>query len=137
MSWEGRKINLIYFTAQAQPTSGYIAMFQRIETCNTLAGKAACLSYLAASPAADVPIAANWTQNFGSGGSSAVYGSFGSTPAPGKDLARYSTTAKIGDTSGKTIGAGNYLQIKLDMPIRSTNPFFIGLPQLEEGNLLS
>ena len=131
--WDGRRINFLNITAQSPPTSGSVSISQRVENCDTLANSPACLSYLALNPSADVSVSASWTQNFGSGGSRPVSGYFYPVNTPVYAPVRYSATTYIPDIGSATKGAGDYWQITLDIPIRSTGPFFFGFPQLEKG----
>jgi len=121
------------FTPGSAPVAGYEGQFflrrttttlgsnndaylgTQIEDVRTLAGQTATFSFWAkASSAVNVQVAAN--QSFGTGGSTTV-GTFISGFNITTGWQRYSATFNMPSVSGKTIGAGNYL-----------NPYFAYVP---------
>jgi len=93
---------------------------QRIEDVRTFAGQTVTLSFWAKA-SASCTIEPFYIQTFGSGGSGAVSGSFGTTTTLTTSWVRYSYTVAIPSVSGKTIGAGSYLNILVARITSATN----------------
>jgi len=114
--------NPTYFlrnTVTTAPTSvSYFDVRQYIENVNTFAGQTISISFYAQSSGTpSISIIAG--QNFGSGGSSAVYTSGTlSSSALTSSWVKYTGTINLPSISGKTVGSGNALQIF----IRVANP---------------
>ena len=113
-----------YFYRYNQSVAGtggtYINFFsQRIEDVRTFAGQTVTVSFWAKADSAR-SIVVGYGQEFGSGGSSTVYGSIGSTTALTTSWARYTFTATIPSVSGKTIGSGSDLQIFAQPTVANT-----------------
>ena len=118
------------FTPGAAPVAGYEAQFfgrvaatsgsgstilgisQKIEDVRTLAGQTFTFSFYAKADSART-VTSYRIQSFGSGGSANVSNS--TTFALTTSWARYSYTATMPSVSGKTIGAGSYLYINLEL----------------------
>jgi hypothetical protein len=117
------------FTPGAAPVAGYEAtnfiriastgqsaasdntrLRHRIEDVRTFAGQTVTLSFWAKAGSGTPSIAAYYTQVFGSGGSTAVTIN-GEKKALTTSWARYTITIAIPSISGKTLGAGSYLEI--------------------------
>jgi hypothetical protein len=124
--------------AQTAGTGGTFNQLRtRVEDVRTLAGQTATISFWAKAAAeVTTPAASGILQNFGSGGSSSITQAFGSTITIGTTWQRFSITATIPSISGKTIGAGNYLEIILRLPLNNTT-FTIDIwgVQLEAGSV--
>ncbi len=82
----------------------------RIEDVRTFAGQTVTLSFWAKAGSGTPSIAAYYTQVFGSGGSTAVTIN-GEKKALTTSWTRYTITLAIPSISGKTLGAGSYLEI--------------------------
>jgi hypothetical protein len=124
------------FTAGTAPVAGYEGTFfmrttrgtggsycnsqQRIEDVRTFAGQTVTLSFWAKA-SASCTIEPFYIQSFGSGGSSPVSGSFGTTTTLTTSWVRYSYTVAIPSVSGKTIGTGSYLNILVARITSATN----------------
>jgi hypothetical protein len=89
-------------------TNDAMAITQRIEDVRTFAGQTVTLSFWAKANTAytNAPLT---RQVFGSGGSSDVYTTY-TTQSITTSWARYSMTFTMPSVSGKTIGAGSYLE---------------------------
>ena len=110
------------------------ALSQRIEDVRTGAGQTLTLSFYAkASTSFDLVM--GYTQYFGSGGSAGVGGTFG-TCSITTSWQKFEITFTLPSIAGKTIGAGDFLQITFaegGTYIPATTTFDITLVQLEEG----
>lgn len=133
MNIYSRQVNRMKLAFATAPTSGSALVFHRVENCNTLAGSPVCLSVDMYS-LENMSIISALRQNFGSGGAADVVAPLSSIAVSGSAFSRYTATGSLPATTGKTQGAGHYLQLAMSIPIRSTNPFYLVLPQLEEGN---
>ena len=91
----------------AGSTVTYVEFGQRIEGVQTFAGQTATLSFWAKA-SANTTLSGTLVQNFGSGGSSAVSTGAGSHSIT-TSWQRFTATVSVPSISGKTIGAGNYL----------------------------
>ena len=91
----------------AGSTVTYVEFGQRIEGVQTFAGQTATLSFWAKA-SANTTLSGTLVQNFGSGGSSAVSTGAGSHSVT-TSWQRFTATVSVPSISGKTIGAGNYL----------------------------
>ena len=138
------------FTAGTAPVAGYEGQYffrnavtsltgqsiqavgQRIEDVRTFAGQTATFSFWAKSDAART-YSTRIIQNFGSGGSSEVAVS-GASHSVTTAWQRFSVTVAIPSISGKTIGAGSYLQPLLDGPANTANTLDTWGWQLEYGS---
>jgi hypothetical protein len=135
------------FTAGAAPVAGYEGQYfyrsatntlgtstaiyhlqNNIENVQTFAGQTVTFSFWAKSDAARTLNLA-LIQNFGSGGSSPV--TITSSVSVTTSWVRYTYTVALASISGKTIGTGSYLQVRLDgVPTASQTMDIWGL-QLE------
>ena len=127
-----RRVNGMKLSFATAPTAGEVYVYQRIENCNTLAGSPVCLSVNMVS-LDNVSITPNLRQVFGSGGAADSLTYLSSFTVSGSGFTRYAANGSLPATSGKEPGASNFLQLTMPIPIRSTNPFYLALPQLEEG----
>ena len=121
------------------------ALAQRIEDCRTFAGQTVTVSFWAKSGSGTPNLAVNLTQNFGSGGSSAVSVD-GQKVAISTSWARYSLTFSVPSVSGKTIGTSSFLQFAFYMSAGAdynqavdslgiqNNTFDVWGAQIEAGN---
>jgi hypothetical protein len=91
----------------AGSTVTYFEFGQRIENVQTFAGQTATVSFWAKA-SANTTVSGTLVQNFGSGGSSAVSTGAGSYSVT-TSWTRFTATVSVPSISGKTIGAGNYL----------------------------
>ena len=103
-----------YFLRMATTAVGTSTTFditQRIENVTTFAGQTVTVSFFAKADSARTvqPI---FGQGFGSGGSGSVY-TFGSAITLTTSWARYTQTIAVPSISGKTVGAGSFLQLFL------------------------
>lgn len=104
-----------FFIRHAFPVSNattYWEFINRIEDVRTLAGQKISFSFWAKTTGTQYYPTIEIQQNFGSGGSSTVYEYIGAQTFT-SSWARYTYTTTLPSISGKTIGAGNYLQFKL------------------------
>ena len=139
------------FTPGTAPVSGYEGQYfyrstvntlgtstaiyylqNKIENVQTFAGQTATVSFWAKSDAArSINVAV--TQVFGTGGSSSV--EVATSVSVTTSWARYSYTLNVASISGKTIGDGSYLQIRIDgVPTASQTLDIWGL-QMEAGSI--
>jgi hypothetical protein len=110
-----------YFMRTTRGTGGsYCNSQQRIEDVRTFAGQTVTLSFWAKA-SASCTIEPYYIQAFGAGGSGAVSNSFGTTTTLTTSWVRYSYTVAIASVSGKTIGAGSYLNILVARITSATN----------------
>jgi hypothetical protein len=112
-------------------TSGFNILKTLIEDVSTLAGQTATLSFYAKASATR-SISIFWYQRFGSGGSTAVQGTITSLQSVSTTWNRYTYTFALPSLSGKTIGAGNHIQLDFDVS-NATGTFDIWGVQLEAG----
>jgi ribosomal protein L27 len=94
----------------AASTTSYFEISQKIEDVRTNAGQTVTVSFYA-KQSASIGISLLVRQNFGSGGSANVDQSV--APTITSSWARYSYTFTLGSMTGKTIGAGSYVQMYL------------------------
>ena len=90
--------------------SSYVVKIQRIENVSTFAGQTVTLSFDAKADATK-PIAVEFYQNFGSGGSAVVDGLSVTTFNLTTGWVRYSVTVSVPSITGKTVGAGSFLAV--------------------------
>jgi hypothetical protein len=119
------------FTAGTAPVAGYegtfflrntittlgtcnrVSVMQRIEDVRIFANQTVTLSFYAKADSTRT-LSGFIQQNFGSGGSATVSTSFSIGADVTTAWTRFTATIVIPSISGKTIGAGNYLQLRLD-----------------------
>lgn len=90
----------------------YCVLRQRIEDARTFAGKKCTIVVYAKADAAK-PMAVSLTQSFGSGGSANVTGIGATKFNLTTTWAQFSVTTTVPSVTGKTIGAGSYLQLAI------------------------
>jgi len=112
-------------------TTAYVLQ-NNIENVTTFAGQTVTLSFWAKSDASRT-VSLALQQQFGSGGSSAVTTS--SSVSVGTSWARYSYTVALPSISGKTIGAGSYLTVRLEVTPTASQTLDIWGLQLENGSV--
>lgn len=102
----------------------------RIEGVRTLATKVAAVSFYAKADSARNVVGA-LVQGFGSGGSadvSTALGTFGLTTS----WQKFTAQVTVPSITGKTVGTGNYLNLRLSLPINTTMTIDISHVQVEE-----
>jgi hypothetical protein len=110
-----------------------ITISNKVEDVRTLAGQTVTLSFWAKSDSSRTMIA-YLGQTFGSGGSSAVFASPINTTV-GSTWTRYSGTVNLGSMSGKTIGAGSFLEVQIRLNTANGASLDIWGVQLEAGSV--
>ena len=127
-----------YFLRYDQTVAGTSGTFsnigQRIEDVRTFAGQTVTVSFWAKA-AATTTIGVGVLQNFGSGGSGNVTNEQSTAFSVTTSWARYSYTFSVASISGKTIGAGNYLNIYAMLPLNATFTFDTWGWQVEAGSV--
>jgi hypothetical protein len=117
-------------------TSGTPTLEQRIEDVQTYAGQTVTVSFWAKSSASTLPSSIVLTQNFGSGGSTAVDTTVVSSPSYTTSWVRYSYTVAVPSISGKTVGTSSYLSLVFNFPLNQTwTSFDIWGVQIEAGSV--
>jgi hypothetical protein len=126
-----------FFLRFAQSVAGtgatYSALAQSIEDVRTFAGQTVTFSFWAKADA-NRNFNLSVQQEFGQGGSSAVYPG-GGIAAVTTSWQRFSFTVNVPSIAGKTIGTGSYLQMYFDMPLNTTFTFDTWGWQAEIGNV--
>jgi hypothetical protein len=137
------------FTPGTAPVAGYEGTFfmrmvcttaddnwggdQKIENVRSFAGQTITISFWAKADSART-LNVYTSQNFGSGGSTAV-----STTQDTKTLStswqRFTSTVAIASVAGKTIGTSSFLQILFRHPVNSTGTVDIWGVQVEAGSV--
>ena len=136
------------FTAGAAPVAGYEGVYflryavssaavthgigQRVENVQTFAGQTVTLSFWAKA-VANTTITSSIRQNFGSGGSTEVITS-GASHSVTTSWQRFNVTIAVPSISGKTIGSGSYLQVRLLNTTNATFTMDIWGVQVEAGS---
>ncbi len=95
------------------PTSGNTSFAQRIENVRTFAGQTVTVSFWAKA-SASLSFFSEVDQNFGSGGSSTVFGS-ATTFTATTSWQRFTYTTNVASISGKTIGTNSYLYLNFNV----------------------
>jgi hypothetical protein len=106
---------------------------QRIEDVRTLAGQTFTVSFWAKADSART-LTVSWQQLFGSGGSPATGGT-GSSFSLTSSWQRFSYTTATSSISGKTIGAGSYLELLFQLNLADGAVLDITGVQLEAGSI--
>jgi len=114
-------------------SSNDLGFQQAIEDVQTLAGQTVTVSFWARTSGTSYTLdLAELLQYFGSGGSANVYTYF---TASGTTLTstwtRYSLTTTLPSIAGKTIGAGNYLSLRIDPTTTLANGDWIEFTQIQ------
>lgn len=108
---------------------------QRIESVRTMAGQKLTASvYLKCG--STMTVVPKFKQFFGSGGSADVDSTAGSF-AVTSSWTRFTYTVTLGAMTGKTIGAGDYLTLRLEMPTGATFTLDVSDAQVERGGTVS
>ena len=94
-------------------TTSQVRAGQRIEDVRTFADQTMTVSFYAKSGSGTPNIGVRVDQNFGSGGSASTDTIAGSVTAITSSWVRYSFTVAVPSVSGKTIGAGSFLDIRI------------------------
>lgn len=122
-----------YFGRGTKVAGTYAVLLQKIEDARTFAGQTVTVSFWAKA-AANTTVDVYYSRNFGSGGSADDGGTVG-TAALTTSWTRFSVTFAMPSVSGKTIGAGSFINLQ---PIRYVNAgnltFDIWGLQLEASN---
>lgn len=126
--------------------ANYVVKTQNIEGVGTLAGKVVTLSFYAKADAVK-NIAVTFTQNFGTGGSTAITGIGAQLVSLSTAWKRYSVQVTLPSISGKTLGTGHLTSVLFGFDIGSnyaatyaslgqqSGTFDIACVQLEEGSV--
>jgi len=128
-----------YFYRFNQSVAGssatYSGAYHRVEDVRTFAGQTATLSmWLKADTARTVNFAIN--RNYGSGGSGTDYSVVtDATINVTTSWARYTWTFSMPSVSGKTIGAGSFVEIGLKFPLNTTQTIDTWGWQIESGSV--
>jgi hypothetical protein len=100
-----------FFYRMAKSAGGtYASLQQKIEDVRTFAGQTVTLSFWGKIDTGTLSVGTVFEQNFGSGGSTAVY-TYGSNVTLTTSWTRFTTTVAIPSISGKTIGTSSFLNI--------------------------
>ena len=125
----------VYFS-QIANTAGSTSsryFWQNIENVQTFAGQTVTLSFWAKA-SATTSIDVKYQQNFGSGGSSAVNGTFNNATSLTTSWQRFSYSVTLPSISGKTVGTSSYIYVLFQwLNTVSTTIQFWGV-QLEAGS---
>ena len=124
-----------YFLKHNQTTGGTgVNIQQRIEGVRFGAGQNVTLSFYAKVASGTLSVTPNFRQDFGSGGSSDV-DTTGSAFTLTTSWQKFTQTVTLPSISGKTIGASNFLALRLEAPDSTTFEINIAQVQLEEGSV--
>jgi hypothetical protein len=128
--------NPTYFLQAAFSTSGSSATMlqQRIENVSTFAGQTITYSMWARVNSGTAAVGFQWVQDFGSGGSVAASGNFGSFTLT-TSWQRISATVTLSSISGKTIGTNSNLVLRLAPFTSGTATYSFANVQAELGNV--
>ena len=107
-------------------------LYQRIEDVRKFANQTVTVSFWAKADATRT-ITVALTQNFGSGGSTAVTTSLTSQSVT-TSWARYSASVAVPSISGKTVGTSSYLQLTLGLPVNVVETIDFWGFQVEAGS---
>jgi hypothetical protein len=105
--YEGINFARIVTTGQTG-AAVYTSFDQPVEDVRTFAGQTVTISFWAKAASGTPKVSFEIVHNYGSGGSGAVFAN-GGTATISTSWARYSLTVSVPSVSGKTIGAGSYL----------------------------
>jgi len=108
--------------------------YQRIEDVRTLAGQTVTISFWAKADSSRTGNT-NFLQEFGSGGSSTVFGGAGQNIALTTSWQRFTYSLTLPSISGKTIGTNSSLTWYFTMPISTTSTIDIWGVQVEAGSV--
>ena len=127
-------VNYLLFSQTAAGSGGtYNGITQRIEGVRSLAGKQVTVSFYAKFGAANTLPSVLLRQNFGSGGSASVDTVVMTSQAVTTGFVRYYATVTLPSISGKTVGAGDFLELQVLLPVNQTFAFAISGVQVEVG----
>ena len=119
-------------------TGNNAGITHRIEGVEQLSGQTVTLSFYArggqGGQAVPTTFRTYFNQNFGSGGSSSVNVQGQTNHSLTSSWQRFTATATLGSTSGKTIGAGAYTEIFFQQTTGEACDFDLTLCQLEVGD---
>ena len=125
----------IHFLRWNQTTSGSGSSLrritQRIENVATFAAKTLHITFYAKADTTRT-VSLSVIQNFGSGGSTAVETSAGSVNLT-TSWQKFTTNVAVPSTSGKTVGANNFVSVGFNLPINVTFTFDVSQVQVELG----
>lgn len=135
----GEPTHALSISFNTEPTSGNVAVIQRVEGVNTLAGKVATLrGYISAIPG-DTAINANMTQLFGSGGTPSANLDIAATEVSHGSITtayrRIDALFSIPNLTGKTKGSsGDCLQARWVLTPRAAGLYLVARASLVEGD---
>jgi hypothetical protein len=124
-----------YFLRYTKSTTGDRGIAQRIEDVSTFAGTTITVSFWMKGSVSGSLDSVLIIQRFGSGGSSEVVTNALSSQAFTTSWVRYSASVTLPSISGKTVGAGNNLTIRIDSADAFTGDLDIWGVQVEEGSV--
>jgi hypothetical protein len=128
-----------YFYRFNQSVAGsggtYNVLLQKIEDVRIFANQTVTISFWAKAAANITMPSVAVGQDFGSGGSGAVYTTAGSNFALTTSWQRFTATVLFPSISGKTIGTGSNLGLFLYMPLNTTFTVDVWGIQLEAGSV--
>jgi hypothetical protein len=124
-----------YFLRYTKSTTGDRGIAQRIEDVSTFAGKTITVSFWMKGSVSGSLDTVLIIQRFGSGGSSEVVTNALSSQAFTTSWVRYSASVTLPSISGKTVGAGNNLTIRIDSADAFTGDLDIWGVQVELGSV--
>jgi hypothetical protein len=108
-------------------------LYQKIEDVRTFAGQTITVSFWAKADSART-VSMNFLQEFGSGGSGAVFGGAGQNNSVTSSWQRFSYSLTLPSISGKTIGTGSSLTLYITLPISATTTVDLWGVQVEAGS---
>jgi len=108
-------------------------LYQKIENVQTFAGQTITVSFWAKADSTR-SIGFNFLQEFGSGGSGAVFGGAGQTVSATTSWQRFTYTLTLPSIAGKTIGTGSSLTLYITLPQSATTTIDIWGVQVEAGS---
>lgn len=94
-------------------TGNFSYLVQKIENVTTFSGETATLSFWLRRNSGTATFRINLSQNFGSGGSTAVDTEIIGSTTPTSTWTKYTYTVNVPSVSGKTIGAANSLDLQI------------------------
>ena len=123
-----------YLRFEASNDSGSYGAYimQRIEDVRVGSGEDVTVSFYAKVNSGGGTFDVGFSQQFGSGGSSATDTTAGSF-IPTSSWKKYSFTTSLPSISGKTIGTNNYLRLDIRFPSNTAATFDVSQVQVEKG----
>jgi hypothetical protein len=130
-----------FFFRYAQSVAGtgatYNVIAQKIEDVRTLAGQTVTVSFWAKASASLTLVSIDFSQDFGSGGSSAVNFAITTPPTFTTSWVRYSYSVNVPSITGKTIGTSSSLGLRIFLPNNAIQTLDIWGVQIEASSVAS